>query len=60
MKCWIICRPCDDPYYEGHPHGAVFTDEAKAKAFIAEINGTPEDTQFWRDTALYLEEGEIK
>jgi len=38
----------------------VFTDEVQAKAYIAEQNGPPEDSMLYRDSALYLEEGEIK
>lgn len=61
MKCWIVCRPCDDSYYEGHATGVVFIDEAKAKAYIDGVNG-PEDAEdpFWDWSALYLTEGEIQ
>jgi len=60
MKVWIVCRPCDDPYYDGHPTGVVFTDKTKADAHILEMNGAPEDTVEYLAWALYLEEGEVK
>ena len=62
MKCWIVCRTCDDPYYAGHPIGVVFTDKAKAESFIKEkyaINTDPDNPE-WDDYGFYLHEGEIK
>jgi hypothetical protein len=36
MKGWIVRRPYDDPHYEGHPTGLVFTDKEKAEAYLRE------------------------
>ena len=47
IKCWIVCKECDDPYYEGHPNGMVFVSEALAKEYVGD------------DKQLYLEEGYI-
>lgn len=59
-ECWIVCRPCDDPHYGGHPTGMVFTDEAQAIAYIDEQNGGPyDDSPDWCDWALYLEKGDL-
>jgi len=55
MKVWIVCIPCEDTYYDGHPTGEVFTDKAKAEKYITEKNGDPNDP-----FALYLTEGELK
>jgi hypothetical protein len=68
MKVWIVCEPCEDTYYDGHPTGEVFTDKAKAEQYIAEKNGDPNDSYLLfgervprSDTfALYLTEGELK
>ena len=38
-RCWIVCKPCSDPYYDGHPTGMVFTDEVKAKEYLERANG---------------------
>lgn len=55
MKVWIVCEECDDRYYEPHPTGEVFTDEAKAKAYIEAVNADPKMLLF-----LSLMEGELK
>lgn len=55
MKVWIVCEECDDGYYEPHPTGEVFTDEAKAKAYIDEVNQNPKILLI-----LSLMEGELK
>jgi len=60
MKVWIVCRPCDDPYYAGHPTGLVFTDKEKAEAHLKDKNGEPDDTYSYIKWALYLEEGELQ
>ena len=60
MEVWIVCRPCDDPYYEGHATGIVFTDKAKAEMYILEKNGQAEETNEYWNSALYLEKGELK
>lgn len=60
MKVWIVCRPCDDPYYDGHTTGVVFADKAKAEEYIKKMNAPPEDVNEYWDSALYLEEGELK
>jgi len=60
MKIWIVCRPCDDPYYAGHATGVVFADKKKADAYIKEKNGAPEETNEYWNSALYLEPGELK
>ena len=60
MEVWIVCRPCDDPYYDGHATGVVFADKNKAEAYIREKNGAPEDTNDYWNSALYLEKGELK
>jgi len=67
MKVWIVCVPCEDTYYDGHPTGEVFTDKAKAEQYIAEKNNalTNRDTWFKEagindPFALYLTEGELK
>lgn len=60
MKVWIVCRPCDDPYYEGHPTGLVFTDKEKAEDYLRDRNGEPKDTKEYLISALYLEKGELQ
>ena len=60
MKVWIVCRPCDDPYYEGHPTGLVFTDKEKAEAYLRDRNGEPDGTEAYFNSALYLEKGELQ
>lgn len=59
MKVWIVCKPCEDTYYDGHPTGEVFTDKAKAEQYITKKNGDINDP-FFLTFALYLKEGELK
>lgn len=55
MKVWIVVEECEDGYYEPHPTGEVFTDEAKAKAYVEAVNADPKMLLF-----LGLMEGELK
>lgn len=55
MKVWIVCEEDEDKYYAPHPTGEVFTDEAKAKAYIEAVNANPKMFLF-----LTLVEGELK
>ena len=55
VKVWLVCEECDDNYYEPHPTGLVFTDEAKAKAYVDEVNRNPKLMLL-----LSLMEGELK
>jgi len=56
VRCWIVCRPCSDPYYNGHPTGMVFDDEAKAKEYIEHANG-PRSEGDTGEHDLYLQKG---
>jgi hypothetical protein len=51
MKCWIVCEECEDPFYEGHPTGIVFLDEAQAEEYIKSHG---------RLHSLYLERGYVE
>lgn len=52
VNCWIVCRECDDPYYEGHPTGVVFLSEARAKEYLADYVADGCET-------LYIEKGYV-
>lgn len=39
---YLICRQCDDSYYEWHPMGDAYTTREAAEAALAEVNG-PDD-----------------
>jgi hypothetical protein len=38
MKVYVACKPCADPYYQGHPLGVCFLSEKEAKKYIDKIN----------------------
>lgn len=56
MKVWIVCRPCIDSYYHGHPTGMVFANHDAAKAYLLENNNVLDNED---DYALYLLECDL-
>ena len=54
MKVWIVVEECEDRHYAPSPTGEVFTDEAKAKAYVEAVNADPKILLF-----LDLVEGEL-
>ena len=60
MKIYVICEPCDDSYYPGHPTGVAFYDKEQAKAYCdAKSGGNPEDDSHYYDYAYYFHEVEV-
>jgi hypothetical protein len=54
MKVWIVCEEDEEQTQAPTPTGEVFTDEAKAKAYVEAVNADPKVLLF-----LTLVEGEL-
>ena len=57
MKVYVICEPCDDRYYPGHPTDIAFFDEVEAKSYCLEKSpGYPDTDPNYYDYAYYYRE----
>lgn len=53
QKIYLICIPCNDSYYQGHPTKVAFTTKEAADKHIAQTNSM-DDEEF--GTNSYIQE----
>ena len=58
MKVFLICRPCDDSYYSGHPTDKAFFKKEDADDYLSALNGSSEDLDY--EYQYYIHEIEVK
>jgi hypothetical protein len=61
MKIYLICTPCVDSYYDGHPTKIAFTTKDEAWAHCFKHNGPPDDEDSYKHAFdLYFTEVEVQ